>query len=523
MAQLTDEQVTRIAERLARRLGQAPPGIAAFFPEGESGTAPGARGGVTPEGGGGVAPRGGSGVSPAGSAGPGPAGAPGPAPEGGGGIFPDVDSAVAAARLAFLRLSGTSLELRARLIASLRRTMLAECENLARLAHEETGYGRYEDKIRKNRVVTLKTPGLEDLHPAAVSGDRGLTLVEPAPYGVIGAITPVTNPSSTVINNALGMLAAGNTVVFNCHPSAKRVGARTVELINQAVMSAGGPANLATAVAEPTIASAQALMKHPDVRLLVVTGGAAVVAQAMASGKRAICAGPGNPPVVVDETADLDRAGRDIVLGASFDNNIICVDEKEVFVTAPAAEGLLEALRRHGAHRLDAARLPQLERAIFTQMNGPREPSEVDKKLIGKDAAVILAAIGVTVSPETRLIVVEVPAEHPLVWTEQMMPVLPVVRTRDAAEAIDLAIAAERGLRHTAAMYSRNLDHLSRMAREINCSIFVKNGPCYAGLGEGGEGHCSFTIASPTGEGLTGPRSFSRLRRCVLVDHFRIV
>ena len=451
------------------------------------------------------------------------AGDPGSEDLRGPGIFPDVDAAVAAARLAVLRLNREPLAVREALVAALRRTLLEQAESLARLAHDETGYGRTEDKVRKNRLVARKTPGIEDLRPEAVSGDRGLALVERAPYGVIGAITPVTNPSSTVINNAIAMLAAGNSVVFNCHPHAKRVGCRTVQWINQAVMSAGGPANLAVAVAEPTIASAKALMKHPAVRLLVVTGGAAVVAEAMASGKRAICAGPGNPPVVVDESADLDRAGRDIVLGASFDNNIICVDEKEVFVVAQVADALLDALKRHGAHRLDPAHLPALEQVVFERRGGPREPGTMNKELIGRDAGEILARVGVSAPPETRLVAVEVPAEHPLVWTEQMMPVLPVVRVPDAGVAIDLAIAAERGMRHTAAMHSRNLDHLSRMAREIDCSIFVKNGPCYAGLGEGGEGFSSFTIASPTGEGLTSPRSFSRLRRCVLVDHFRIV
>lgn len=439
------------------------------------------------------------------------------------GVFEDVDSAVSAAQIAFQRLSQSSLAQRAAIIASLRETMLGEAEALARLAHEETGLGRVEDKVRKNRLVSTKTPGIEHLRPDAVSGDRGLTLTEPAPYGVIAAITPITNATSTLISNAIGMIAAGNSVVFNVHPGARRCGNRTVALINQAVVRAGGPANLASALADPTIASAQALMRHRQVRLLVVTGGAGVVAEAMQSGKRAICAGPGNPPVVVDETADLEPAARDIILGASFDNNIICVDEKEVFVVASVADGLLAAMKRHGAYVLDAGQTQRLERAIFESTSGPRKPGVVRKEWIGKDAACILSEIGLTAGHDIRLAVAEVTAAHPLVWTEQMMPVLPVVRVDSADQAIDLAIAAEGGHGHTAAMHSRNLDHLSRMAREANCSIFVKNGPCYAGLGEGGEGFSSFTIASPTGEGLTGPLSFTRQRRCVLVDHFRIV
>jgi acyl-CoA reductase-like NAD-dependent aldehyde dehydrogenase len=400
--------------------------------------------------------------------------------------------------------------------------MLENCEALAAAAHRETGLGRVEDKIVKNRLVTEKTPGLEDLHPRTVTGDHGLTLTEPAPFGVIAAITPCTNPTSTIICNAIGMLAAGNSVVFNAHPAAKECSAQTVVLLNRAVTGAGGPPNAVTCVTNPTIESAQALMRHPGVRLLVVTGGGAVVQAAMASGKRAICAGPGNPPAVVDETADIDKAARDIVLGASTDNNIICVDEKEVVCVASVADKLVAAMTRQGAVLVPPHQLRKLEALIFAKQHGPRHHAEVNRDLIGKNAADILAGIGISAPAAARLAVVEVNADHPLLWTEQMMPVMPVCRVQSADAAIDLAVAVEGGNRHTAVMHSRNIDALSRMARACNCSIFVKNGRSQAGLGLDGEGYCSFTIASPTGEGLTGPRSFSRARRCVLVDHFRI-
>jgi acyl-CoA reductase-like NAD-dependent aldehyde dehydrogenase len=286
---------------------------------------------------------------------------------------------------------------------------------------------------------------------------------------------------------------------------------------------AGGPRNLVTTVTNPTIESAQALMKHPGVRLLVVTGGPGVVEAAMQSGKRAICAGPGNPPVVVDETADIAQAARDTVRGASFDNNIICTDEKEAFVVSSVADDFLRAMGQHGALVLNRSQTKQIENVIFKEVRGPRQSSVVDRALIGKNAGLVLGKIGVNVGEDIRLAVMEVDANHPLVWTEQLMPVFPVVRVSNADEAIDLAVAAEGGRRHTAVMHSRNIDKLSRMARLCNCSIFVKNGPAYAGLGEGGEGYTSFSIASPTGEGMTGPRSFTRYRRCTLVDHFRIV
>jgi acyl-CoA reductase-like NAD-dependent aldehyde dehydrogenase len=294
-------------------------------------------------------------------------------------------------------------------------------------------------------------------------------------------------------------------------------------LINEAIIEAGGPANLVSAIANPTIESAQQIMTHKDIRLLTVTGGIGVVREAMKSGKRAICAGPGNPPVVVDESADIEQAGRDIVRGASFDNNIICTDEKGVFAVASIADALKQAMLKHGAYEIDASQLERLLKVLFTDNPPPGRHGTMNKEFIGKNANVLLGQIGIDVGDEIRLVIAEVPAEHPLVWSEQMMPIIPIVRMRDAYEAIDLAKRSEHGFRHTAVMHSKNLDHLDRMARVMDCSIFVKNGPAFAGIGYGGEGFCAMTIASPTGEGITNPVSFSRLRRCTLKDSFRIV
>ena len=445
-----------------------------------------------------------------------------PSWEGALGVFTTVPEAVTAAAAAQKRFVALPLQQRATILEAMRAAMRENGSALAKAAFEETGLGRYEDKIVKNRLVTDKTPGLEDLAPIATSGDYGLTLIEPAPFGVIGAITPVTNPTSTIINNSIAMLAAGNSVTFNVHPYAKSCCMQTIALLNKAIVGAGGPPNVVTGVANPTIESAQELMKYAGVRLVVVTGGPDVVRAAMNSGKRAICAGPGNPPVVVDETADIDQAARDIVLGASTDNNIICTDEKEVVAVASITDALIASMGRQGAYVLPKERLGELEKVVFTEIKAPRTKSWVDKKLIGKNASVILAKLGINVPDSVRLVVVEVDENHPLIWTEQMMPVMPVARVADADRAISLAVEAEGRNRHTAVMHSKNLDNLSRMAKECDCSIFVKNGRSQAGLGLDGEGYCSFTIASPTGEGMTGPRSFSRWRRCSLIGSFRI-
>lgn len=438
-------------------------------------------------------------------------------------VFKDISSAVAAAQRAQKMWMALPLEKRKDVISHVRERCRENAQVLAWMAWRETGLGRYEDKIEKNLINANKVPGIEDLEPMAWSGDHGLTLLERAPFGVIGSITPVTNPAATIIGNSIAIIAAGNAVVFNPHPSAKEVCARAITILCQAVVEAGGPANLVTGIAEPTIESAQELMKHPGTALTLVTGGGEVVKVAMTTGKRAICAGPGNPPVVVDETADIDLAAKGIIKGASFDNNIICTDEKVLVAVDEIADRLIEALRSLGSRILSQDEMSRLEKVIFAESPKPNHHTALNKKMIGQNPSVILKEIGVTVGDEVRLAVAEVPREHTLVWTEQMMPILPLVRVPTADDAIDFAIAAEGGRRHTAVMYSRHLDHLSRMAKECNVSIFVKNGPNLAGLGYGGEGFCSFSIAGTTGEGMTRPRTFARERRCTLVDSFRIV
>jgi acyl-CoA reductase-like NAD-dependent aldehyde dehydrogenase len=439
------------------------------------------------------------------------------------GVFGTLDEAVAAAQTAFQRLNALPLAIRKDMVTHMRQAGREYAAVLAEMAESETGMGRAEDKTLKNILNADKTQGPEALETEAWSGDGGLTITEYAPYGVIGSLTPSTNPTSTVICNAIAMVSAGNAVVFNSHPSSKGASNRTVQVLNEAIQKGGGPANLLTCVADPTIESATGLMHHAGVRLLVVTGGIAVVRAAMQSGKRAVCAGPGNPPVVVDETADIEQAGRDVVVGGSFDNNIVCTTEKETFAVDSICDRLIETMTRYGAVKISKWQLDRLWKAVTVKSRGPGKPADMNKAFIGKNAAVLLKEIGISAGREVRQIVVEVDRDHPVVWSEQMMPIMPVVRVAHADEGIDLAVAAEHGFRHTAVMHSKNLDNLSRMAREMNCSIFVKNGPNLAGLGYGGEGFCSFTIASPTGEGLTGPRSFSRLRRCTLVDSFRIV
>ncbi|MBI2091425.1 MAG: aldehyde dehydrogenase EutE [Deltaproteobacteria bacterium] len=433
------------------------------------------------------------------------------------GVFDDIDHAIKSARQAFLDYQDVSVAKRKKIIHAIRELCLEHLEDLARIAVEETKLGRYEDKLQKNRLAIEKTPGVEDVFPQAFSGDYGLSIQEPAPFGVIGSITPCTNPTETIICNGIGMIAGGNAVFFNPHPTAKRTSAYVTSLINKAVISEDGPINLLTTIANPTIESAQYMMKHPGIRLLVVTGGPAVVRQAMNSGKRVIAAGPGHPPVVVDETADIEKAGRDIVKGAGLDNNIVCVIEKIIIAVNKIADELKEALVTGGGVELNGLQAQRLAKIIIDP-----DGKHPNKNWVGKDIQLILKEIGLEVGPEKRIAFADVLPDHPFATVEMLLPVIGFVRAKDVDEAIEIAYKLEDGCFHTAGMHSKNIDNLHKMARKMNTSIFVKNAPFYAGLGLGGEGPTSFTIASPTGEGLTTARNFTRMRRCVVAGHFRI-
>jgi propionaldehyde dehydrogenase len=434
------------------------------------------------------------------------------------GIFDDMNEAVEKAYIAqkdFFK--NYKLEDRSRIVESIRKELMKEVELLSRLGVEDTGMGRYEDKLKKNKLAIERTPGVEDLKPEVITGDNGLTLIELSPYGVIGAITPSTNPSATIISNAIGMIAAGNSVVFSPHPGAKNVSMKTVELINKGIEKAGGPKNLVVTISNPSIKNAEIMMKHEKVKMIVATGGPGVVKSALSQGKKAIGAGAGNPPVVVDETADIEKAARDIIAGCSFDNNLPCIAEKEVIVVDSVADYLIFSMKKNNVYHLkDEEKIAELTSLVVDE-NG-----KINRKFVGKDARVILKAIGIECEDDVRAIIVETEKDHPFVVTELMMPILPIVRVKDVDEAIELAVEVEHGNRHTAIMHSKNVDNLSKFAREIETTIFVKNAPSFAGLGVGGEGYPTFTIAGPTGEGLTSARSFARRRRCSLVGSFSI-
>ncbi|MCX7918138.1 MAG: aldehyde dehydrogenase EutE [bacterium] len=426
------------------------------------------------------------------------------------GVFADIDSAVEAAARAQKQLIKLGFEKRKEIIAAMRKCALDNALSLAELAVAETKMGRVADKKIKNVLVATKTPGVEDLPLLSRSGDETTEFSLYSPIGVIAAITPVTNPTATVINNGISMIAAGNAVVFNPHPSAKNCTIETMQRLNRAIVAAGGPENLMTSVADPTLRTSAELMKHPKVNMIAATGGGGVVRAAMTAGKKVIAAGPGNPPVIVDETADIASAAKYIVQGSSFDNNMPCVCEKELIVIRTVADKLIDEMQKNGAYLLQPSELNRLAWVVLNPDN------TLNKNWVGKDAKLILAQLGITVSDEIILIIVETNKDHPFVQEELMMPILPIVRVTDFDEAVRVAVEVEHGFRHTALIHSKNIDRITAFAKAIQCTLFAANTHCGSTLGYEADGPTSFTIAGPTGEGPTTARHFTRARRLVL-------
>ena len=428
------------------------------------------------------------------------------------GVFATAAEAIAAAKTAQAAFVKLGFAKRREIIEAIKEVSLANAKRLADLAVQDTNMGSAAHKVMKNEGAVTLSPGVDDLLSEAISGDSGTLLIEYVPFGVINSITPTTNPTSTVINHAIVMLSAGNSVVFSPHPNARDCTEETMHVINEAIVKVGAPANLLTSVANASLRTAKEIMEHPDIAMLVATGGASVVKAALSSGKKTIAAGPGNPPAIIDETADVQEAAKHVIAGTSFDNNLLCIGEKALFVIESVANETVRELTQNGGYLLNASQCEALE-AVVT------EKGESNKEYIGKDATTILSAAGITAPAQTVAIVVEVAADHDFVINEYLMPILPVVRCNDFDEALAGAVRAEGGRGHTAVLHTNNTQRITQFNKVMDCSVVVINAPSYASCGLEGEGFLAMTIAGPTGEGFTRPRTFTRQRRLTIANN----
>jgi aldehyde dehydrogenase len=435
----------------------------------------------------------------------------------GDGVFATVDEAVKAAAEAQKRIAALSLDERSRIVSIIKRMCAENAAEWGRIELEETGLGRLDHKIEKLKNVR-NAVGVEALQTAARSDTTGLLVIERAPWGVIGMVLPATHSVPTMATNAINVIAAGNTAIFSPHPAGAKVAALALRAFNHEIERELGIANSITTVANASIRSAEEIFHHPGIALITVTGGPSVVRAASKSGKRVIAAGPGNPPVVVDETADLDNAAKSIVIGASFDNNLLCIAEKEVFVVAPVFDAFISAMKRAGAYELNVAAIDRLTQAAFTFDTDAKGVgrAHLKKDLIGKDVSVLAAAAGVQVPAGTDLLFGQTAEDHAFVQEEQMMPFVPIVRVPDVDAGIAASVRAEHNYRHTALIHSRNIHNVTKMAKAMNTTLFVANAPCAAALGADAPSYMSFSIATPTGEGVTTPLTFTRERQVVV-------
>jgi len=433
------------------------------------------------------------------------------------GIFADAKSACDAAAIAQKKLvSDYTLEDRDRFIAAIRAKIMPNMQKLAQMEFDETGYGRIEDKVAKNTGAVMLSQGTEALPKNMYASEKGLTVEYYAPFGVVGAVTPVTNPAATIFGNGIANTAAGNAVVFNAHPFAKKTSAYAVELVNEAITEAGGPENLFVMVENPDLKTLDVIMAHPAVKLLVGTGGPGMVKTLMTSGKKVIAAGAGNPPSIIDETADIEKAAVGLLGSASFDNNLLCIAEKEVFVMDSIFDKFMKALEKAGSYIIPSGKVDDVRSTVLVQLpDGSYAPN---KKWVGKMANVILREAGIPIDADPRLAIYEADFNDPLVHTEQMLPVIPIVRCKTFEEAMERAYIAERGCTHSASIWSKDIDRVTAFGKLINTTIFVQNGGTMAAFGVGGSGTNAPTIATPTGEGVTGPQSYVRRRRFCMAD-----
>jgi len=433
------------------------------------------------------------------------------------GVFPTVDDAVKAAAASQLKVQRLSLEERGKAVSIIKRMCEQNANEWGRLELEESKIGRLDHKIDKLKIVK-NVLGVEAMRSEIRGDASGVCMIEHAPWGVIGMVLPATHSIPTMASNAINVISAGNTAVFSPHPAAAGCATMALRAFNREIDRELGIPNMITIMANPSIKAAEEVFHHPGIALLCVTGGPFVVKAAAKSGKRVIAAGPGNPPVVVDETADLDHAAKSIIAGASFDNNLLCISEKEIFVVESVFDAFRAAMRKANAFELDAAAVERLSDAAF-KFDGPGKGcgrAHLKRDLVGRDVAELAAAAGVRVPAGTDLLFGETKADHAFVVEEQMMPFVPIVRVPNVDAGIAASVIAEHGYRHTAIIHSQDMDNVTRMARAMNTTLFVHNGPCTAALGSDSPGYLSFSIATPTGEGVTTPMTFTRERQIVI-------
>ncbi len=358
-----------------------------------------------------------------------------------------------------------------------------EAEPLARLAVEETGYGNVPDKIRKNKL------GAEDVHRAIrplktvgiIREDRENGILEVAePVGVVAAIIPSTNPTSTAIYKTLISLKARNAIVLSPHPTAKRCICATADVLIKAALKAGAPEGLIGCMTEVTAQATQELMRHRRVAIILATGGTGLVRAAYSSGKPALGVGPGNVPAYIERTANVRKAVADVVAGKTFDNGTLCSSEQSIICDESIRAAVLQELREQGAYFLNAKEIEVLGRVVIRPDTGVPNP-----KIVGRAAPVLAEIAGFKVPPDTRVLIAEltgVGREHPLSG-EKLSPILAFYTVKNYQEGIELAnrLLEFGGLGHTIAIHSQSDAIIREFGQRVRAYRVMVNTPASLG------------------------------------------
>lgn len=358
----------------------------------------------------------------------------------------------------------------------------ANARKLAEMAVEETGYGNVKDKIAKNLLNAdllcramrgMKTVGLLRELPEQKIVEYGV------PVGVVAALLPTTNPTSTVIYKTLISLKAGNAIVISPHPRAARCTAFTANLLHQAAVEAGAPEGLVQCLEQPTVESTQALMKHKRVSMILATGGHAMVLAAYSSGKPAFGVGPGNVAVYLEKSADVADAVAKVVEGKSFDYGTVCSSEQALVAEAGLRDAVLEQLRKQRAFLCNDQQREALAKLLLKQN------FRINPECVGQSPQKIAQMAGFEVPADARILAVEIGGvgkEHPL-SVEKLSPVLALLFVRDHAAAVDACEALTRfgGLGHTSVIYSKDEARVREFAVRIPTMRVLVNTPAPGG------------------------------------------
>jgi acyl-CoA reductase-like NAD-dependent aldehyde dehydrogenase len=369
-----------------------------------------------------------------------------------------------------------------RIVAAMARAGAADARRLAEIAVEETGIGNVEDKVVKNCFGTQVVHDyMSGLPSVGIIGDEDGILVVAEPFGVIVAVTPTTNPTSTTMFKSLIALKGRNVVVFAFHPRAQKCSVAAAEVMRSAAVSAGAPPNCVQWVTEPSVEATGALMKHPDVAMVIATGGSSMVKAAYSSGHPALGVGPGNAPVYVERTADLEMAVRDIIVSKTFDNGTICSSDQTVIFDDPMVAGrALELFAAQGAHIASRDEKVKLEAVMFDKERGV--PSAA---VVGKSPVTIAELAGFSVPVSTRLILVPLTTTGAEDWMshEKLSPVLGWFVARDRQEAIAAATGqlVFCGAGHSAVIFSEDEQAAHEFALRVPASRVLWNQPSVHG------------------------------------------